>query len=144
MIKKLICFLWGHKNVMKAYTGENMRATSVIGMEHDILTYVWQRFNYCLRCGKTLDKQDIKEKKEKGLFIPERRLMGHYGQYDLVKFDNGKWYCLKMDPDGKFRTYRDSNAKYKHNPVNTTQEFWEISKNWLIDKIIIIINTEIV
>ena len=52
MIKHLICWLWGHKTVHKAYTGETMP-------HHDMLLnqviqaplYKWERTKFCTRCG---------------------------------------------------------------------------------------------
>ena len=52
MIKKLLCWLWGHKTVVKAFTGETMVADTTFdrNVKHSI--YKWHRNPYCLRCGR--------------------------------------------------------------------------------------------
>ena len=53
MIKWLICRLWGHKTVVKKYTGETMTATlNGFGDEGKVSLYVWGKVPFCLRCGK--------------------------------------------------------------------------------------------
>ena len=51
MIKKLICFLWGHKFMAKAYTGQSMKITNYLGQESLASLYRWEAQKYCLRCG---------------------------------------------------------------------------------------------
>ena len=47
MIKKLICWLWGHKIMVKAFTGNKVEENSV---EH--LLFKWKKEDNCIRCGK--------------------------------------------------------------------------------------------
>ena len=56
MLKWLICLLWGHKTVHKAYTGEKIRVRGVGGNEYDISLYKHHRTNYCTRCGKVMSR----------------------------------------------------------------------------------------
>lgn len=59
MIKKFWCWIWGHRVLAKAYTGETYMATNLLGEQHTVSMYVWQRFDYCLRCAK-----DVKGKQK--------------------------------------------------------------------------------
>jgi len=52
MIQKLLCWIWGHKIVVKAYTGDQIPTENAFGMEIQSSGYVWKRMPYCLRCGK--------------------------------------------------------------------------------------------
>ena len=52
MIKWLICFLWGHKVVAKAFTGQTKRQLHAFRGEEDINFYKWQRLPFCIRCGR--------------------------------------------------------------------------------------------
>jgi hypothetical protein len=52
MIKKLICWLWGHKTTHKAYTGETYHSVSLAGNQHTVSLYRWARTDFCTRCGK--------------------------------------------------------------------------------------------
>jgi hypothetical protein len=52
MIKKLICFIWGHIFVAKAYTGNIQKVIGPLGNEHTISLYLWEAQKYCPRCGK--------------------------------------------------------------------------------------------
>jgi len=52
MLKKVLCFLLGHKTVHKAYTGEKMCCVGVLGNEYDILMFHYNRTSFCTRCGK--------------------------------------------------------------------------------------------
>jgi len=56
MIKKLICLLWGHKTVVKKSTGQQFDTHHRLYPEVKIkgMYYVWDRQNFCLRCGKTI------------------------------------------------------------------------------------------
>lgn len=47
MLKKLWCFIWGHKIVAKEYTGKTF--TTEFGVGH---YYVYRKRDFCLRCGK--------------------------------------------------------------------------------------------
>ena len=51
MIKKLICWLWGHKFTVKAYTGETYQTTNYIGSLSTVSLYKLAAQKYCLRCG---------------------------------------------------------------------------------------------
>lgn len=52
MIKRFLCWLWGHEVLAKAYTGETFAATNYMGDEHRVSLYRWERQKWCLRCGK--------------------------------------------------------------------------------------------
>lgn len=52
MIKKTICFIWGHKTVHKAYTGEKLSVVGVFGNTYDRSLYRYEKTPYCIRCGK--------------------------------------------------------------------------------------------
>lgn len=51
MIKKLICFIWGHKTVHKAYTGQVLSVVGVLGNRYDISLYRYEKTTFCIRCG---------------------------------------------------------------------------------------------
>lgn len=38
MIKRFICWLWGHKTMLKAFTNDTF--------------YKWEKQRFCIRCGK--------------------------------------------------------------------------------------------
>ena len=52
MIKKIICFLFGHKIVIKAFTGKTMEQTNMVGNPITVSLYVWRKMDFCIRCGK--------------------------------------------------------------------------------------------
>ncbi len=52
MIKKLICLIWGHKILARAFTGETMDQTNYNGEPVKVGLYKWKRYDFCLRCGK--------------------------------------------------------------------------------------------
>ena len=53
MLKRLICYWWGHKVVIKAYTGEKIRVfDKFTGQETDVMLYRWEKQKHCVRCGK--------------------------------------------------------------------------------------------
>jgi len=53
MIKNLICWLWGHKVIHKAFTGNVIRGPDrLTGMESQITLYKYERTPFCTRCGK--------------------------------------------------------------------------------------------
>lgn len=54
MIKKLLCKVWGHKFIVKAYTGQTYMASNGLGDQHLVSLYDWKKMDYCLRCGKDL------------------------------------------------------------------------------------------
>jgi len=57
MIKWMICLLWGHKTVHKAYTGEKMKVTRILGNSHDVPLYRYEKTDFCIRCGKIAGKE---------------------------------------------------------------------------------------
>lgn len=61
MIKYLICRIWGHKTVHKAYTGETIDCVGPMGNKYTRSLYKFQRTNYCTRCGKPI-KEDNNDK----------------------------------------------------------------------------------
>lgn len=58
MIKKLICWLWGHKTVVKAYTGKTYQTASCAGNPLSVSLYKWERTRFCLRCGDDVHRSD--------------------------------------------------------------------------------------
>lgn len=54
MIKCLICFLLGHKCVLKAYTGHTMKSSNGFGVDLTIALYDWRKMPFCVRCGKPM------------------------------------------------------------------------------------------
>ncbi len=53
MLKELICLLWGHKTVHKAFTGNTLTYTDrLTGADHTAPCYRWERTPFCTRCGK--------------------------------------------------------------------------------------------
>jgi len=52
MIQKFLCWLFGHKTVVKAYTGQTLVADSHFERDFKHLLYRWERSKFCLRCGK--------------------------------------------------------------------------------------------
>lgn len=52
MLKKLICSVWGHKTVVKAYTGRSIQTQNYLGQDLTVLAYVWTKSDFCLRCGQ--------------------------------------------------------------------------------------------
>jgi len=57
MIKKLICFLWGHKTVVKAYTGNTIPSYNALGMSAPSMAYTLKRLPYCKRCGRDVNHE---------------------------------------------------------------------------------------
>jgi len=55
MLKKIICFLWGHKTVHKAYTGKQMSCVSMIGVEYTINMFNYKKTPFCTRCGEDVE-----------------------------------------------------------------------------------------
>ena len=58
MIKKLLCWLWGHKTVVKAYTGETMIADGAFDRDVKHPLYRWERSKFCTRCGKSIHQDE--------------------------------------------------------------------------------------
>jgi len=53
MLKKIWCFLWGHKVVVKRFTGKTFPAVNPLtGADELGHYYGWERLPFCLRCGK--------------------------------------------------------------------------------------------
>ena len=51
MIKQLICWVWGHKVMLKGFTG------NIIKLGHEEFpTYKWEKQKHCLRCGRLVDE----------------------------------------------------------------------------------------
>lgn len=58
MIKRLICWIWGHKIIVKAYTGHTMPVTNPLTeAEQNVAMYKWEKMKFCLRCGKDVVPQ---------------------------------------------------------------------------------------
>lgn len=53
MIKKFICFIWGHKNILKEFTGETFNAGPhpLSGLPQVGNYYNLKKFDFCVRCG---------------------------------------------------------------------------------------------
>ena len=65
MIKKLLCFLWGHKTVVKAFTGKTYETASYAGLPLSVSLYKFVRNQFCLRCGTDVHgKSDENGKQE--------------------------------------------------------------------------------
>ena len=52
MGKRLICWLWGHDTVRKAYTGQMLDTVGQLGNRYTVSLYKWEKSKFCLRCGK--------------------------------------------------------------------------------------------
>ena len=52
MIKEIICLLWGHKTVHKAYTGEKLTLIGRLGNTYELPVYRYEVSNFCTRCGR--------------------------------------------------------------------------------------------
>lgn len=52
MLIKFLCWLFGHKVMAKAYTGETMETWNTRKGITTSSMYVWERQDYCIRCGK--------------------------------------------------------------------------------------------
>lgn len=57
MIKYLICLIWGHKTVHKAFTGKKIDCIGLAGNEYTKSLYKFQRTKYCTRCGKPIKEE---------------------------------------------------------------------------------------
>ncbi len=63
MIIKLICWLWGHKTILKAATGETFQTINqATGLPQTGHYYVLERKDFCVRCGKKIHEQTEKPK----------------------------------------------------------------------------------
>ena len=47
MIKRFICWMWGHNIMFKAFTGNIIKIDN-----EEFPTYKWEKQKHCLRCGK--------------------------------------------------------------------------------------------
>lgn len=54
MLTKLWCWLFGHKVVVKAFTGETMVSDNGLGHPITRALYVLERKDFCVRCGKRI------------------------------------------------------------------------------------------
>jgi len=54
MIKKLICLLFGHKNIHKAYTGNKMDVNNGF-INTEVMFFKYIKTPFCIRCGKNID-----------------------------------------------------------------------------------------
>lgn len=53
MLKRLICYLWGHKVIVKAYTGDVVHQTDRLTLNVvEVPMYRWEKQKFCLRCEK--------------------------------------------------------------------------------------------
>lgn len=62
MIKWLICRLWGHKTVVKGYTGQTYQTTSYGGNPLSVSLYTLDRKPFCVRCGCDVHTPDTTKK----------------------------------------------------------------------------------
>jgi hypothetical protein len=68
MVKKLWCFIWGHKFVIKSFTGQTKKVINAFRGEEDIQYYKWSKTPFCLRCCKPNPYYDeLKEKKNENI-----------------------------------------------------------------------------
>jgi hypothetical protein len=51
MLTKLICLLFGHRFVVKAYTGETKRVLNAFRGYEDAQYYTYENKKFCIRCG---------------------------------------------------------------------------------------------
>lgn len=58
MIQKLLCFLFGHKTLYKAFTGQIATIDGVFDRDIKTPIMTWQRSKFCLRCGKKIHNED--------------------------------------------------------------------------------------
>ena len=59
MIKKLICLIWGHKFMVKAYTGQQYEVINrLTGCPEIGNYYKWERQKFCLRCGADIKGEE--------------------------------------------------------------------------------------
>jgi hypothetical protein len=53
MLKTIWCWIWGHKTVVKKFTGETTHGiVNGLGDTGPLMMYVWRKEPFCLRCGK--------------------------------------------------------------------------------------------
>ena len=51
MIQKFLCWFFGHKTVVKAYTGGTIVADGAFDYDIKHLCYRYERQEFCVRCG---------------------------------------------------------------------------------------------
>lgn len=51
MIQKFICWFFGHKTIVKAYTGDTIVADGAFDRDIKHLCYRYERLLFCVRCG---------------------------------------------------------------------------------------------
>jgi len=52
MIQKLLCWLFGHKTVYKAFTGQTVAVDGHFDRNITTPVMTWERSKFCLRCGE--------------------------------------------------------------------------------------------
>ena len=52
MLIKLLCYILGHKFMVKAFNGRKNRIQDAMGFDYDVQYYNIQAVKYCQRCGK--------------------------------------------------------------------------------------------
>lgn len=62
MITKLWCFIWGHKTVINAFTGEAIICYDPIGEPVTRDVYTLKRLKFCKRCGADCHEEEIETK----------------------------------------------------------------------------------
>lgn len=58
MLKSFLCWLFGHKTVYKAYTGQTATVDGVFDRGLIVPVFTWERAKFCLRCGKPVHEDD--------------------------------------------------------------------------------------
>ena len=67
MLQKLLCWLFGHKSVYRAYIGQTATITDSLTLQDRTLPVTkWVRSNFCLRCGTKVHDDDVQVKGEGG------------------------------------------------------------------------------
>ncbi len=56
MIQWFLCHFFGHKTVVKAFTGETLIADEAFDRNVRHALYKYERLNYCVRCGTKVHK----------------------------------------------------------------------------------------
>ncbi len=57
MLQKLLCWLFGHKTIYKAFTGQTAVVDGVFDRDVKTPINVWERSKFCLRCGKNIHEE---------------------------------------------------------------------------------------
>ena len=56
MIQKFLCWFFGHKTVLKAYTGQTLTADTTFEKDVKHPLYKYERSKFCIRCGVMVHK----------------------------------------------------------------------------------------